>query len=91
MTSDEKVLALALLEVMKHGTAQSKNSYKHNAQPLTRHEQRSMFLTPHEAWACAVLLAAEAGFGPDLADSAAPPPGDLPSSTRIVDLRGCGG
>jgi hypothetical protein len=62
MASDEKAQALALLEVMKHGTAQSKNSYKHNAQPLTRHAQRSMFLTPHEAWACAVLLAAEAGW-----------------------------
>jgi hypothetical protein len=62
MASDEKAQALALLEVMKHGTAQSKNSYKHNARPLTRHAQRSMFLTPHEAWACAVLLAAEAGW-----------------------------
>jgi hypothetical protein len=62
MASAEKAQALALLEVMKHGTAQSKNSYKHNARPLTRHAQRSMFLTPHEAWACAVLLAAEAGW-----------------------------
>jgi hypothetical protein len=68
MTSDEKARAQALLEVMKHGTAQSNNSYKGlgawsvQGRPLTRRAQRSLFLTPHEAWACAVLLAAEAGW-----------------------------
>ena len=68
MTPDEKARARVLLEVMKHGTAQSKSSYKglgawsDNARPLTRRAQRSLFLTPHEAWACAVLLAAEAGW-----------------------------
>ena len=68
MTPDEKARARVLLEVMKHGTSQSKSSYKglgawsDNARPLTRRAQRSLFLTPHEAWACAVLLAAEAGW-----------------------------
>jgi hypothetical protein len=68
MTSDEKAQAQALLEVMKHGSAQSKSSYKSlgawsvQGRPLTRHAERSLFLTPHEAWACAVLLAAEAGW-----------------------------
>jgi hypothetical protein len=71
MTSDEKARAQVLLEVMKHGTAQSKSSYKSlgawsvDARPRTPRAQRSLFLlflTPHEAWACAVLLAAEAGW-----------------------------
>src|ERR1700682_2756855 len=50
MTPDERVRAQALLEVMNHGTAQSKNSYKSlgawsvHARPLTRHAQRSLFL-----------------------------------------------
>jgi hypothetical protein len=71
MTSDEKARAQVLLEMMKHGTAQSKSSYKSlgawsvDARPRTPRAQRSLFLlflTPHEAWACAVLLAAEAGW-----------------------------
>ncbi|OBJ45600.1 hypothetical protein A5630_01155 [Mycolicibacterium mucogenicum] len=64
----DKTHAVALLEVMEHGMPQSNDSFKSlgawsdKARPLTRHAQRPLFLTPHEAWACAVLLAAEAGW-----------------------------
>lgn len=71
MTSDETVRARTLLEVMKHGAIQSNNSQECleassiDAQRRTPRAQRSLFLlflTPHEAWACAVLLAADAGW-----------------------------
>lgn len=68
LSPNETARALALLEVMEHGTPQSNDSFKvlgawsDKARPLTRYAQRPLFLTPHEAWACAVLLAAEAGW-----------------------------
>jgi hypothetical protein len=79
MARDESTRAQALLEVMKHGSPQSKDSYKSlgawssTSLPLMRHAQRSLFLTPHEAWACAVLLAAEAGWNKSVIDRLAMP------------------
>lgn len=44
-----------------------------SGQPLRRDAQRQLFLTPHEAWACAVLLTAETGWNPSVAQEMAIP------------------
>lgn len=78
MSGNEAVKAQALLEVMQYGVPQSKESYTSLhawkvSKGLVRRAQRSLFLTPHEAWACAVLLAAEAGWNRSVIDRLAVP------------------
>ncbi|RIR15174.1 hypothetical protein D2E27_06610 [Mycobacteroides abscessus] len=42
-------------------------------QPLRRDAQAQLFLTPHEAWACTVLLTAETGWNPSVTQEMAVP------------------
>lgn len=77
MASDETARAQTLLELMKHGSTQPNNSQiglepssidAHRRTPRAQRSLFLLFLTPHEAWACAVLLAAEAGWNRSVID-----------------------
>jgi hypothetical protein len=64
-------LGWALDELSTHGMGVSADACKQlsawqHGQPLRRQAQQQLFLTPHEAWACAVLLTAETGWNPSV-------------------------
>lgn len=63
--------ACALSEVADHGMDVSVSACRDlvsgsGAKVSKRAAQDQLFLTPHEAWACAVLLTAEAGWNPSV-------------------------
>lgn len=71
-------IAQALNEVFDHGMKVSEAACRdlgacrgQTASPRIAQDQ--LFLTPHEAWACAVLLTAEAGWNPSVVDEVTVP------------------
>lgn len=78
LNEQDAEIACALDDLATHGMAISvdvckKLSAWRRGQPLRRDAQRHLFLTPHEAWACTVLLTAETGWNPSVTQEMAVP------------------
>lgn len=73
LSAADRIKADALVEVWETGEASTTDAYKalgayQKRARRMRLIQQSLFLTPHEAWAAVVLLAAEAGWNSSVID-----------------------